>query len=165
MWPQGFSACVITGLKHMWPEMSLVTLFSCSQKGKWISRKYQTADFYVLLLLLNIEKGCCHLDFIKKLLLMLSANVPTEKHWPQANMKTVLCCKTIPSKSSPTISGHRKSKPRQRNCTRCIFSVTEPLGHLRSHSQPIKHLPSWTPKPAFFSAFFFSFFSEIPSPA
>lgn len=48
--------------------MSLVALFSCSQKGKLILRKYQTADFYVVVvvLLLNIEKGCCHLDLIKK---------------------------------------------------------------------------------------------------
>lgn len=78
---------------------------------------------------------------------------------PQANMKTALCCKPFLTQSSPTIFGHRKSKPRQRNCVQCVCSVTEPLGHLRSHRQCIKHLLSPEfPKPAFFSASLRDFF-------
>lgn len=60
--------------------------------------------------------------------------------------------------SSPTVFGCRISTPRQRNCLQCLFSVREPLGHLRSHSQCIKHLPSpWSPKPASSSASWRSF--------
>lgn len=85
---------------------------------------------------------------------------------PQASVKTALCCKLFLTQSSPTIFCHRQSKPRQRNCVQCLCTVTEPLGHLRSHRQCIKHLPSpGFPKPAFFSASLRGLFSEILFPA